>query len=186
MLKLKQLLVALVGTGALVAVVPALGLAGAPIVNDHIRVVDGPFDTEFCGVPGTGIDTVVEEFRQDAGGSFIDNVRVTTLFTATASGKSLEASESAVDKVNVTDNGDGTVTFVEHNAGLVLHFKIVNGPVLKAASGEPLRSAGVIDSAATFDVASGDLIAITESFHGPHLFREGVDVCGPTIAYLTS
>jgi hypothetical protein len=84
------------------------------------------------------------------------------------------------------DNGDGTFTFTEHTAGLVLKFKILNGPVLKDADGKPIIGAGVIDSVATFDVATGDLISLQETVHGPHPFRDGVDVCGPSIAYLTS
>ena len=38
------------------------------------------------------------------------------------------------------DNGDGTVTFSEHTAGLVLRFKILNGPVLKDADGKPIMA----------------------------------------------
>jgi hypothetical protein len=106
------------------------------------------------------------------------------VFTATATGKSLESSGSGIAKVDVIDNGDGTITFVERDAGLALFFKIPGGPILKAADGEPLRSAGEISSTATFDVATGDLISFSDSFHGPHLFRQGVDVCGPSVAHL--
>jgi hypothetical protein len=44
----------------------------------------------------------------------------------------------------------------------------------------------LIDSVATFDIATGDLISLQETVHGPHPLREGVDICGPAIAYLTS
>jgi hypothetical protein len=42
----------------------------------------------------------------------------------------------------------------------------------------------VFNSTETFDIATGDLLSFTSSFHGPHLVAEGVDVCGPSVAYL--
>ena len=57
--KLKGLVVALVGVAALTIVVPALGLSGPPVVNDHGSFTDGPYATNFCGVPGTEIDSGV-------------------------------------------------------------------------------------------------------------------------------
>ena len=49
-----------------------------------------------------------------------------------------------------------------------------------------ILGAGVIDSVATFEIATGDLISLRETVHGPHPFRDGVDICGPAVAYLTS
>ena len=160
--------------------------ATQPVIRFHVGpVTSDPFPATWCGqVEGTAVNTVVEDYREDASGSFIDTFRFTQVFTATATGKALEASGSGVAKGDVIDNGDGTITFVEQDAGLALFFKIPGGPILRAADGEPARSAGEISSTATFDVASGDLISFSDSFHGPHLFREGVDVCGPSIAYL--
>lgn len=160
--------------------------ATQPVVRFHVGpFTSDPFPQTWCGqVEGTAVETVVENYREDASGSFIDTFRFTQVFTATATGKSLESSGSGIAKVDVIDNGDGTITFVERDAGLALFFKIPGGPILKAADGEPLRSAGEISSTATFDVATGDLISFSDSFHGPHLFRQGVDVCGPSVAYL--
>jgi hypothetical protein len=41
-------------------------------------------------------------------------------------------------------------------------------------------------SVAVIDNATGDLISIQETVHGPHPLRDGVDICGPWVAYLTS
>jgi hypothetical protein len=82
--------------------------------------------------------------------------------------------------------GEGTITFVEHNAGVVIRFKIPNGPVLKAPDGTPILGAGVIDAVAVVDASTGELISLEETVHGPHPIRDGVDICGPAIAYLTS
>ena len=68
--------------------------------------------------------------------------------------------------------------------GLTLKFQIPSGPVLKAANGEPIRSAGVLLIEDVFDTATGDYITTNETFNGPHLLREGVDICGPSAAYL--
>jgi hypothetical protein len=64
--------------------------------------------------------------------------------------------------------------------------KAANGGVLKDAEGKPILGAGSIDSVAVIDNATGDLISIQETVHGPQPLRDGVDICGPSVAYLTS
>jgi len=88
--------------------------------------------------------------------------------------------------VQYVDNGDGTTTFTEHTSGLAVTFRIPGGPILKDAESKPLLGAGVIDTSVTIDNATGDIISSSETIHGPHPIRDGVDVCTPTIAYLTS
>jgi hypothetical protein len=171
---------------AVAAAIPAVGVAGQPVVRDHESVVEGPFPSSFCGVDGSEIDTGTFTFRQDASGAFHATESFRNVFTASSTGRSLEFSFANVDMGAGVDNGDGTFTFTEHSAGLVLKFKILNGPVLKDADGKPIIGAGVIDTVATFDIATGDLISIQETVHGPHPLRDGVDICGPSIAYLTS
>src|SRR6185436_14028781 len=135
---------------AVAAAIPAVGLAGKPVVRDHESVVDGPFPTSFCGVLGSEVDTFT--FRQDESGAFHATENFRNVFTASSTGKSLEYRDADLDMGAGVDNGDGTVTFTEHTVGLVLRFKIPNGPVLKDADGKPLIGAGVIDSVATFDI----------------------------------
>jgi hypothetical protein len=51
----------------------------------------------------------------------------------------------------------------------------------------PLQAgAGTIASTVTVDNATGDVISFSETVHGPHPLRDGVDICGPSVAYLTS
>jgi len=168
------------------AAIPAAGLAGQPVVRDHESVVDGPYAQDFCGVEGTQIDTSTFTFRVDASGLFHATESFRGVFTATATGKQLELASSGVDMGVAVDNGDGTTTFTEHTAGMAIRFKIPNGPVLKDADGKPILGAGTIDSVVTVDNATGDVISGSETVHGPHPLRDGVDICGPSIAYLMS
>jgi hypothetical protein len=69
--------------------------------------------------------------------------------------------------------------------GLVLKFKLPNGPVLKDVEGKPILGAGIVDTTLTIDLASGDVLSVESTWHGPHPLRDGVDICGPAIAYLT-
>ena len=168
------------------AAMPAVGLAGQPVVRDHESFVDGPNAEDFCGVDGTQIDTGTFTFRADASGVFHATEVFRGVFTATATGKQLELADSGVDMGAGVDNGDGTTTFTEHTAGMAIRFKIPNGPVLEDADGKPILGAGTIDSVLTIDNATGDIISGSETVHGPHPLRDGVDICGPSIAYLTS
>jgi hypothetical protein len=172
---------------AVAAMLPAAATAGKPVIFDHESFVDGPNPGSWCGVvDGTRITTGTFTFRQDASGVFQATQQQKSVFTAAATGKSLEVSATGVDMGAFVDNGDGTVTFTENTAGLAVTYKVPNGPILKDVNGKPLVGAGVIDDVATFDIATGDLISFQETVHGPHPQRDGVDVCTPTIAYLTS
>lgn len=184
-IKLPSIAIALLA-GGLAAASAAYGFSGPPVVNEHYGFTSDPYAVTWCGqVDGTAVDTVVEHFMQGADGSTVDNVNVTSVFTATATGKSIISSGSNTARsTGPIDNGDGTISFVTDVTGLVLKFQIPNGPVLKASSGEPIRSAGVLRIEDVFDAATGDYITTNESFSGPHLGREGVDICGPSVAYL--
>jgi len=172
---------------AVAAALPAAASAGKPVFFDHESFVDGPNPGNWCGtVAGTRVTIGTFTFRQDASGAFHATQRQTSVFTASATGKSIEVSTAGVDMGSGVDNGDGTVTFTEKTAGLAVTFKVPNGPILKDSNGKPLLGAGVIDDVATFDIATGDLISFQETYQGPHPQRDGVDVCTPTIAYLTS
>jgi hypothetical protein len=179
---LERLLVAL-GTALAVAVaVPALGFAGPPVTTE-------PEAGDFCGVPGTFVDTVSSEFSREAGGKLIEHSSVRSVFTAEGTLKQIVTSESSTTvSEGPIDNGNGTFSFITRSTGLVLKFQILNGPVLKAASGEAIRSAGilVIEDVFSSPVPSEETFITTNvSFHGPHLLRQGVDICGPAIDYLT-
>jgi len=171
---------------AVSAAIPAAGFGGQPVIRDHGSFVDGPNPSTFCGVPGTEVVTGTFTFTQDANGAFHGHEVIKGVFTAAATGRALEFSSADTAKGAGVDNGDGTVTFTEQDVGLVLKFKIPNGPVLKDADGKPLIGAGELRSTVTLDIATGDLISIEETWHGPHPIRDGVDICGPSIAYLTS
>ena len=187
MFKVKHLFATLVVVvAALAASTSALGWQGPPVMNAHFSPPPDVHPVTWCGdVEGTAVDTTVEHYMQDASGNIIDNVRFTRIFTATATGKSIISSASTTATSDgPIENGDGTISFVTAINGLALKFQIPNGPVLKTADGQPLRSAGVLTFEDVFDAATGDYITTNVSFNGPHLGAEGVDICGPSVAYL--
>jgi hypothetical protein len=167
--------------------VPAAVFGAQPVFRDHETEVDGPYRQNWCGaVAGMETDTGMFTFKGDANGSFHVTSVFKGVFTADATGKSLELAGAGVDMGTGVDNGDGTTTFTEHTAGLAIRFKTADGGILKDADGKPILGAGSIDSVAVIDNATGDFISGSETFHGPHPLHDGVDVCGPSIAYLTS
>ena len=187
---MRMIAIATAVVAAAAAALPAAGLAGQPVLRERESFVEPPSPGDWsCGGPvvngmwsGSGTFT----FRQDASGAFHATQVERSVFTADATGKSIELQSAGVDMGIGVDNGDGTTTFTEHIAGLAVTFRIPGGPILKDADGKPLLGAGVIDSVVTIDNATGDIISGSETFHGPHPIRDGVDVCTPTIAYLTS
>ena len=147
MFKVKHLFAtAAVGVASLVAAASALAWQGPPVANEQFRPPPDVHPATWCGeLQGTAVDTIVEHYMQDASGNIIDNVRFTRVFTATATGKSIISSASTTEKSSgPIDNGNGTISFVTAVNGLALKFQIPDGPVLKSADGEPLRSAGVL------------------------------------------
>jgi hypothetical protein len=184
MLAKRQRLFTLGAAIAVVAAMPALSLAAKPIVKEHTRFITAPHPANFCGVPGTAFETVHEHFRTFEGGDR-GMSQFTQIFTAAATGRSIESSGTDAASLNITDNGDGTVTLVFKSSGLALQFRIPNGPVFKLADGGPIRSAGIVTVTQTVDVATGETLSFTVVEHGPHLLMEGADVCGPVIDYLT-
>ena len=89
--KTKPIFVSLmVLASALVAATTALGFTGPPVVNQQFRPPPDVHPETWCGqVEGTAVDTVVEHYMQDANGNIVDNVRIASLFTSTATGKSI-------------------------------------------------------------------------------------------------
>ena len=187
MFKVKHLFATVaVGVVSLATAASVLAWQGPPAVNEQFRPPPDVHPATWCGqVQGTAVDTIVEHYMQDASGNIIDNVRFSRIFTAAATGKSIISSASITAKSEgPIDNRNGTISFVTAMNGLALKFQIPNGPVLKTADGEPLRSAGVLTFEDVFDAATGDYITTNVSFEGPHLGAEGVDICGPSLAYL--
>jgi hypothetical protein len=159
--------------------------AAKPLVNVHEGpVTNGPVPMAWCDeLEGTAVFRSVVGVRLTETGA-VQNAHTTMVFTATATGRSIMLSQSGLVRFSVVDNRDGTTTYSSKGAGLDLAFRILNGPVLRSASGQPLRSAGESDTTLIVDNATGEWISFKESVHGPHLFDDGVEVCGPTLTYL--
>jgi hypothetical protein len=159
--------------------------AAQPVVSVHGgSITYGPDPATWCDeVDGTAVQTAVAQIREDARGNWLQNARTTYVFTAPATGKSVQYSSAGLVRAGEIDNGDGTITFVSKGAGVKLLLKIANGPVFRAASGGPLRSAGEREFRTTIDASTGELLSFTESVHGPDPFDDDA-VCELTVAYL--
>jgi hypothetical protein len=153
MYKLTRLLIGFSVTIALAAAVPALGVAAKPVVTDHLNFTSDPYDDSWCGIAGTSVDRVVVQYKEDATGASMENDSITTLFTATVSGKSMEIRQTGVRKRSAPiDNGDGTFTVVVDNRGLSPAFKLPNGPPI-------VLDVGLVEFRVTFDSATGDFLS---------------------------
>ena len=95
---------------AVAAMLPAAATAGKPVIFDHEYFVDGPNPGSWCGVVDGSRVTTDFTFRQDASGVFHATQQQKSVFTAAATGKSLEVSATGVDMGAFVDNGDGTVS----------------------------------------------------------------------------
>jgi hypothetical protein len=149
---MRKFTIATVVAFVLAAVVTGAGAAAAPVSNEHFKLTSAPYADGWCGVAGTSIDTVVAHLIVGADGAVLENLNLTTVFTATASGKSMEVHIARVGRASAAvDNGDGTETIFLTNNGLQ-NFKLPNGPLI-------VRNAGSITFAITLDTATGDFVS---------------------------
>lgn len=139
------------------ALVTALALSGAgaaavgqPVWSGHVTF--GPIPDNECGIDGTSIVTISGITKVDATGATLQHGNVVYTFTSSAAGKSLDFHTSETEKTTaLTDNGDGTYSFLLHGSGLVGKVSVPNGPPLDVRAGER-------DILFTFD-ANGDPIS---------------------------
>lgn len=154
---------------AFVAVVmPGSGAAAKPIFHSHANFSD-TFPDGICGIPGTSVVRVVDNFTLYTDHTFKDAFTISQTFTATASGKSvrIHAGNQVTGNNEPIDNGDGTITFITIFKGLPEQLKIPQGPMLS-------RDAGVVTFADTFDESTGDLISrVVSGEKGPHPDLDG-------------
>ena len=140
-------------TALLVALTATSAAAAPPVVNGHDHFVSDPYAANLCGIEGTSVDTVVVHFIERPNGAVLESVNITTLFTATESGKSIEVRQTGVRSVSASiDNGDGTYSIVVMNSGQSPRFKIPQGPPI-------VLDVGLVEFLITFDSATGDFVA---------------------------
>jgi hypothetical protein len=160
-----QKLLPLAGLAAVLVLALMASNAGAAriVFHGHDSGTD-TFSDQLCGIDGTFVSKFVDDVQVFADNTFKDQFLGDTVFTATASGKSVElfSADQASGPIDAIDNGDGTITFVTTFKGLPEFLKIPNGPVLSS-------DVGTITIYTTFDAATGDFISQTFSGeHGPH------------------
>jgi hypothetical protein len=161
-------LFALTGLAAalLMAQMASSGVA-APIVSHFHGTFSDTFQDNICGIAGTTVLSGMDNIQVFADNTMKDEFLFKLVFTAAASGKSVEIVNATQisNLVNPVDNGDGTITFITTFKGLPEKLKIPNGPVLS-------RDAGVVTFATIFFVnPDGSLTFVSQTFSGekgPH------------------
>src|SRR6266849_8806132 len=149
---------------ALLMALTASSAGAAPIVDRGHSSGSDSFADNICGIDGTSVQRFVDDFQVFANNTFKDQFRGDTVFTSTASGKSVEifAAQQASGPTDPIDNGDGTITFITTFKGLPELLRIPNGPLLS-------RDAGNVTLYQTFNATTGDFISTTFSGEkGPH------------------
>lgn len=142
-------LTVLAGSIALVAalVLPASSVGATAIGHDHLT--SDPYADNWCGIAGTSVDYVVANYTLDGSRASI-NIR--TIFTATASGKSMEIQQTGLRRQSgAVDNGDGTYSVTFTNAGQSPGFRLPDGTVIV--------DTGVLVGVATFDSATDEFLS---------------------------
>lgn len=126
---MSRLMILAASIGLLVALaLPASGAAGQPVVNEHDNFTSDPYPDGWCGIAGTAIDVVHDQFRQDASGAVIETVNVSTVFTSAATNRSMTIDRTGVRKSTAPlDNGDGTFSIISSNSGLAPKFTFADG-----------------------------------------------------------
>ena len=158
---------ALVLAGALALTIGASGAASAatPIVNQHTRATQ-TFPDKVCGIRGTSVVNVVDNFKLYADGIVRDTSRFRQVFTA-KNGKSVVifSAGQVSGPADPVQNADGTITFINTYKGLPEKLSILHGPTLS-------RDAGTATLATTFrPLPNGDLKFVSQTVsgeHGPH------------------
>lgn len=164
---------------------PGIGVAAAPVVNDHSTFSD-TFPDNICGVSGTSTINVVDNFKLYADGTFRDTAVFRLVFTAD-NGKQVQIFSAG--QVTGLDepihNADGTITFVNTFKGLPEKLSIPNGPTLS-------RDAGVVTLTTTLRPnpgPEGGFLFVSRTVSGekgPHPdldsgFAAFCDVVGPAL-----
>jgi hypothetical protein len=150
--KAKALILAGVCGLVLALALPASGVAATPPQVFHLHFTTPPFTDDFngCGIVGTEIVTFTGILEIDASGATMDHTIARGTFTSAASGKSIVFQNAELEKTTaLVDNGDGTLSFVLHGAGLINKVSVLDGPPLGMFAGER-------DILFTFDPVTGD------------------------------
>lgn len=136
-----------VGVVVAVLAVGASGAMAAQIGHDHF--VSDPYPDNWCGIDGTSVDTVVANYTLDGSRT---SLNVKTIFTATASGKSMEIQQTGLRTQSApVDNGNGTYSITFGEAGQSPRFMLPTGQVI--------QDTGLLEAVATFDAATGDFLS---------------------------
>lgn len=150
-MKAKALILSGLCVFAVTLALPAGGVSATPPQVFQIHGTTPPFTDNWCGIDGTEVATVTLILKIDASGAAMDHTIVRGTFTSLASGKSLVFQNAELEQTTAaTTNGDGTISFVLHGAGLIDKVSLPNGPPLGTFAGER-------DILFTVDPATGDV-----------------------------
>src|SRR5579864_4939337 len=155
--------------------IPATGTAdpGATIYAGRFVLPPGPFN--MCGIDGTGSLTLTGVTKFDADGAILRGGDTVLSFTSAATGKTIEWQTAGTEQyTTMVDNGDGSVTFTVHAAGINFRVFQPQGPPQQVLAGER-------DVLITANYTTGDETDVTLHSAGSPF---GLPDCGPILAAL--
>jgi hypothetical protein len=152
----------LVALGAALLLALAAGATAAPIASRfHTPLSFSNPSDNVCGIDGSSTVSGVLNVQTFADGSSWAEIHFVYVFTAAASGKSIQISGSDRNGGTFTDNGDGTFTAISTFKGMPQRLSISHGPTLS-------RDAGNVTFVETFDSAGNLISQVISPMHGPH------------------
>jgi hypothetical protein len=175
-MKARTLTIAGLCAVAVALALPAGSIAAAPSVTPIHGSQSGTFS--LCGLDlafqfsFSGVAVV------SSSGASLDAGQFTSIWTNLASGKTLVIHGAQAGKTTAaTDNGDGTISFLQAADGLYL---------VKAANGGPISlQAGRMTARITIDATTGNLVSVELlSVDGPHSLPADSS-CDSIVAALT-
>jgi len=147
---------------AVFAVAMASSASAAPIASHfHTALSDSNPNDNVCGIDGSSVVTGTLNVQSFADGTSWAEIHFAYVFTAAASGKSIQISGSDRNGGITTDNGDGTFTAISTFKGLPQKLSLGNGRTLS-------RDAGNVTFIQTFDADGNLLSQVLSPLHGPH------------------
>jgi hypothetical protein len=153
---------AMIALGALVAVMLAAAASARVVFSETFHEEGTDVVNDFCGVEGLTVEVAfVVDGRVQAvsrgGGApyFLEQVKVTTVYTNLANGKSVNDAVNALQKdLRITNNGDGTLTITILATGNAVLYDESGRPIARDPG--QIRFQILIDTNGTLEDPSDD------------------------------
>lgn len=159
---------------------PTAGIAANQQTVEPFNFTVGPFSSSLCGIDGTEVVTAsgVNVYDNQVWDR-INGYHFADTFTNPATGKWVEYVSGTVDKQQVVDNGDGTISFYAWFSG---------NELIRQSNGAPIGGmlAGHTETVLTIDAATGEVIGAQFPFSAGQFADHSLDAtCGQIVTAIT-